>query len=109
MLLLKSVKFTGWSLGQPLANVYAAAHAPLRARAIDIAADEEPDNASSRYVTHLQHYAYRLAVRPGFSAIHSGQKLLLMYILDAFVSVEGNRLHWIRTHQSEIRAECYQG
>jgi hypothetical protein len=30
-----------------------------------------------------------------------------MYVLDAFMTVEGNRLHWIKLNQGQIRAEDY--
>ena len=66
-----------------------------------------PHRFGNRQVTHLQHYAYRLAVRPGFSILHSSRKLFLMYVLDAFMTVEGNRLNWIRQNQKAIRAENY--
>ncbi len=64
---------------------------------------------TSRNVTHLEFYAYRLATRPGFSIIHSSCKLFLQYLLDAFLTVEGNRLEWIRQNQRAVRAEDYQG
>ena len=63
----------------------------------------------TRNVTHLQYYAHRLAIRSGFSPIHSSRKLFLMYCLDAFMTVEGNRLEYYRCNQSTIRAEHYQG
>ncbi len=36
-------------------------------------------------------------------------KLFLQYILDAWVSIEGNRLNWIEKNQKQIRAENYAG
>jgi hypothetical protein len=41
--------------------------------------------------------------------VHSSKKLFLQYILDAFCTVEGNRLNWVRENQDTIRAENYQG
>ncbi len=57
----------------------------------------------------MEFYAYRLAVRNEFSRIHSGRKLFLQYLLDAFITVEGNRLEWYRQNQNRIRAENYSG
>ena len=34
--------------------------------------------------------------------------MFLSYLLDAYVSVEGNRLNWYRQNQRAIRAENYQ-
>lgn len=41
--------------------------------------------------------------------LHMCRKLFLQYVLDAWITIEGNRLHWIRTHQKQIRAENYAG
>ncbi len=60
-----------------------------------------------RNVTHLQFYAYRLAIRNGLNHIHSSRKLFLMYLLDAYMTVEGNRLKWIKENQASIMAENY--
>ena len=67
----------------------------------------ESDSAI-RKITHLQYNAFRLAVRGDFNPIHSSRKLFLAYILDAFMTIEGNRLSWIRENQRTIRAETYQ-
>lgn len=60
-------------------------------------------------VTHLQYYSYRLAVRPGFSALHCAEKLFQQYIVDAYVKTEASRLFFIRNQQPRLRAELYQG
>jgi hypothetical protein len=39
--------------------------------------------------------------------LQSSGKLFLEYILDAFLTVEGNRLEWYRKNQKTIRAENY--
>ncbi len=65
-----------------------------------------------RNMTHREFYAYRLAVldrNDGFSLLHSGCKLFLQYILDAYVTVEGNRLNYLRENQRNLRAETLQG
>ena len=60
-------------------------------------------------LTHLQHYAYRLAVRPGFSVLHSAGKLLQQFAVDAYTRVVANRLQYLRQHQALFRAEVMQG
>ena len=60
-------------------------------------------------LTQLQYYSYRLAIRPDFSAIHRSGKLLQQYIVDAYVKTEAERLTYIKTHQSNLRVERYQG
>ncbi|XP_076042080.1 uncharacterized protein LOC143025982 [Oratosquilla oratoria] len=54
-------------------------------------------------------YAYRLAIRGGFSPIHSGGKLFQQYILDAYVKVEGCRLKFIAENQAQLRVAMYSG
>lgn len=59
-------------------------------------------------MTHLEYYAYRLADRDDFSILHSSQKLFLQFILDAFLTEEGNRLEWYKENQQVIRADNYK-
>ncbi|XP_076032444.1 uncharacterized protein LOC143020167 [Oratosquilla oratoria] len=54
-------------------------------------------------------YAYRLAIRGGFSPIHSGGKLFQQYIVDAYVKVEGCRLKFIPENQAQLRVAMYSG
>lgn len=37
-----------------------------------------------------------------------GGKLFQQYAVDAWASTESSELHWIRTHQKDIRADLYQ-
>ena len=60
-------------------------------------------------VTPLEYYAYRLAPRRAFSAIHLGGKLMRQYVVDAYVRVEGQRLNFLRTHQASLRVDLYRG
>jgi hypothetical protein len=60
-------------------------------------------------ITLLQFYAYRLAERPGFSAIHLGGKLFQQYIVDAYLKAEASRLMFARLNQTALRVEQYQG
>ena len=62
-----------------------------------------------KHVTMLQFACYRLAIRTAFSHIHQSKKLFQQYIVDLYVRVEGERLHYIREHQSELRVEQYAG
>ena len=52
-------------------------------------------------LTQLQYYAYRLAVREGFSAIHRAGKLLQQFSVDAYVKVEGQRLDFLNRNQHQ--------
>ena len=60
-------------------------------------------------LTLNEFYAYRVAIRDNFSAIHLFRLLFQQYLVDAFTKIEGNELTYIRTHQSELRVESYQG
>ncbi|XP_076044682.1 uncharacterized protein LOC143027298 [Oratosquilla oratoria] len=75
----------------------------------------QPRNAENRQtrvrnkVTMQEFYAYRLAIRGGFSPIHSGGKLFQQYIVDAYVKVEGCRLKFIAENQAQLRVAMYSG
>ncbi len=60
-------------------------------------------------LTLLQYYAFRITFRDAFSTIHLSGQLYHQYLVDAVTKIEGNILHWIRTHQDHLRIECYQG
>ena len=64
-------------------------------------------DGAPRNITHLQHYAYRLAIRSEFSILHHSCKLFLMYILDAWLTVEGERLKWLQLNQNKLRSDKY--
>jgi hypothetical protein len=53
-------------------------------------------------LTHLQIFAYRLALRPGFSLIHSSGKLFQQYVVDVYVKTEGSRLNYLRHNQKDL-------
>jgi len=65
--------------------------------------------ASRNTTSQLQYYCYRLAVRNGFSLLHSSGRLFQQYVVDCYVKSEGARWLYIRQHQKELRAESYQG
>jgi hypothetical protein len=62
-----------------------------------------------RSVTCLQFYAYRLAMREAFSPLFHGGKLFQQYVVDSYLRVESNNLNYIRTKQSQLRVDSYQG
>lgn len=56
------------------------------------------------------YYCYRLQTRPAiFNPILHGGRLFQQWAVDMYIKIEGCRLKWIRDHQSEIRADLYQG
>ena len=75
-----------------------------------IGANERQQGARRRArLTLTEFYAYRIAVRDKFSSIHLSRLLFQQYLVDAFTKIEGNELAYIRTHQSLLRVESYQG
>lgn len=57
--------------------------------------------------TQLQFYSYHLALREGFSLLHSSGKLFQQYVVEACVKTEGNRLQFIRDNQAQLRCDSY--
>jgi len=66
-------------------------------------------NNSTGNVTHLQFYAYRIAIRNEFNPILHGGKLFQQFVVDVYVRIEANRLNWIKFNQKKLRAESYSG
>ena len=60
-------------------------------------------------VTMQEYYIYRLAIRNGFSALHRSGKLFQQYLVNAYVKVEGCRLHYIKNNQAQLRVSLYSG
>ena len=69
--------------------------------------NESHATAKHNRVTMLQFYAYRLAVRNCFSAIHRSRKLFQQYLVDAYIKTESQRLDYIRKNQQQLRVEYY--
>ncbi|CAL1402098.1 unnamed protein product [Linum trigynum] len=69
-----------------------------------------PPSMRRKFITQREYYAYRLQYRrnEGHTLIQSG-KALQHYCVDAFSTIELNRLAFLRTHQKDLRAEVYQG
>jgi hypothetical protein len=61
-------------------------------------------------VTMLEYYAFRLQQRrsKGITLI-SGDRLFQQYIIDAFASVEENRLRFIVNNNNNLRSEIFKG
>ena len=66
-------------------------------------------NTTRTRITLNEFYAFRVAVRDNFSAIHLSRLLFQQYLVDAFTKIEGNEITYIRTHQAELCVESYQG
>ena len=70
--------------------------------------DDGETNPSKR-VTMRQFYAFRIAVREGFSLLHNAGLQLHQYLVDAYAKIEGNMLTYIRLNQRQLRVELYRG
>ena len=74
--------------------------------------------------TNMKHYAFKLMIRKGnakfvtsggtvhitnfrLSSLHASKNLFQQYIVDIAAKIITERLLWYKTHQKEIRAECY--
>jgi hypothetical protein len=69
----------------------------------------DPDKQPRR-LTQIRYYAFRLFTRTDeFSTILRGGRLLQQYMVDAFASVDQNRLSFLRRNQKQIRASLYNG
>ena len=71
--------------------------------------DESHATAKRNKVTMLQFYAYRLAIRKCFSAIHRSRKLFQQYLVDAYVKIESQSLDCVCRNQQQLQVKCYQG
>uniref|UniRef100_A0A8I6WRR5 ATP-dependent DNA helicase n=1 Tax=Hordeum vulgare subsp. vulgare TaxID=112509 RepID=A0A8I6WRR5_HORVV len=61
-------------------------------------------------VSVRDYYCYRLQTRPAiFNPILHGARLFQQWGVDMFIKIEGCRLKWISEHQTQIRADLYQG
>lgn len=108
----------GWHTRVLLAGVNLANNANLQAhRRTHIEENEEESEqddtphrgrGGSMRVSQAQYCAFQLHNRQRmFSPIRHGGRLCQEYIVDAWVCVESNRFSWVRIHQAELRADCY--
>ncbi|XP_028766672.1 uncharacterized protein LOC114724484 [Neltuma alba] len=57
-----------------------------------------------------EYFTYRLMSRENeTSVILHATRLLQQFVVDGYTMIEAQRLHWVRTHQKELRVELYQG
>ncbi|CAN1158085.1 ATP-dependent DNA helicase PIF1 [Linum perenne] len=72
--------------------------------------DNTSTDATKKYVTQREYYAFRLQHRKNEgTTLLRGGKALQHYIVDAFSTIDQNRLIYLRNHQKELRSEFYQG
>ena len=60
-------------------------------------------------VTLKSYVQYLLQKRPESNVLHKAGRLFQQYVVDQYLRVEHENLLFIRQHQAELRAECYQG
>ena len=113
----------GWHTKIPLTgidlanNVNLQAHRHMRIELEEGGDEGEADDdathcgrGGSSRVSQAQYYAFQFQNREGvFSPILHAGRLNQEYVVDAWVCVESNRLNWARTHQAELRVDCYNG
>ncbi|RWS25337.1 uncharacterized protein B4U80_04936 [Leptotrombidium deliense] len=65
---------------------------------------------ANKNISPLQYYSYRLTVREGrFNPILCSGRLTQQYIINCYLTVESQRLKYLRFNQQQLRSECYQG
>ena len=57
----------------------------------------------------LQFYKYKLNIRDDFNPCLNLEKIVLQFIVDQWVKIEGSRLYYYRSHQASLRTEMYTG
>jgi hypothetical protein len=61
-------------------------------------------------VSIRDYYCYRFQIRPSiFNPILHGKRLFQQFVVDIYIKIESHRLDWMRSHQTELRADLYQG
>ena len=69
-----------------------------------------PHSTDSRHVTIREYYAYRFHKRPNqFNIFLLGGRLLQQFAVDQYAKYEQNNLRYINTHQTQLRADVYNG
>src|SRR6266498_5383040 len=73
--------------------------------------DNDEANATSKYVTAMNYFAYRLQIGHPNEAItlHYYGRLFQQWIVDMYTVIEQARLNYLRFNQKQIRAELYNG
>jgi hypothetical protein len=71
---------------------------------------DEPEKEHPGRLTQTRYHAFRLFTRDTeFSTILRGGCLLQQYMVDAFASIDQNRLSYLRHNQKKLRASLYSG
>jgi hypothetical protein len=61
-------------------------------------------------ITQCEFYSSQLSIRKGiFNAVLYGGPLFQQYVVDAYVKVEANRIHYIQIHQKDLHVAQYNG
>ena len=60
-------------------------------------------------VTQCDFYLYRMAIRGAFNPVLYCGQLTQQYMVDCYVKTEGNRLKYIREHQTDLHVSQYNG
>jgi hypothetical protein len=61
-------------------------------------------------ITQCEFYSSQLSIRKGiFNAVLYGGPLFQQYVVDAYVKVEANRIHYIQMHQKDLHVAQYNG
>jgi hypothetical protein len=61
-------------------------------------------------ITIQDYYCYKFQIRPSiFNPILHGKCLFQQFVVDTYINIESNRLEYISKHQTELRADLYQG
>ena len=77
--------------------------------------DDGSGNSAKKNVSVMRFYAYRLQVRERFTddivldVLHFGGLLCQQIGVDQFVKMEEEKLMFVRTHQTQLKAAQYQG
>ncbi|XP_070555418.1 uncharacterized protein [Ptychodera flava] len=61
------------------------------------------------HVSPMQFYAYHLMKRDNFNVLLRCGRLFHQYVVDQYAKIEQERLNYFKCHQTELRAELYQG
>jgi hypothetical protein len=76
------------------------------------AENEEPSTGrgARKTVTQMDFYRFRLHPRQGEpDYIFRSEKLFQQFIVDCWAATDQDRLRYLRTHQTELRADLYKG
>lgn len=64
---------------------------------------------SNKRISRTAYVKNLMAVRDKFNPLHYGGRLSQQFYVDSYVKIEKDRIHYLRTHQKELRSDNYQG